>query len=87
MNRYLFIALIVAAALVHAEPRVRPAKWAQPVIETALKNFYKVSDGLYRSAQPDDDTFAEIKALGITTVLNLRHFHCIAIPSEEDPNG
>ena len=32
-----------------------------------------VSDQLYRGAQPKDDSFAELKKLGIDIVVNLRH--------------
>ena len=40
-----------------------------------LSNFYKVSDRLYRSAQPTRDGMARLKELGIKTVVNLRSFH------------
>jgi protein tyrosine/serine phosphatase len=40
-----------------------------------LTNFYKVTDNLYRCAQPDEDGLREAKALGIRTVINLRFFH------------
>lgn len=53
----------------------RPAKWAQPVAAKHLTNFYKVTDNLYRCAQPDEDGLREAKALGIRTVINLRFFH------------
>ena len=38
-----------------------------------LPNFGVVSDQLYRGAQPADSGFAELKALGIAIVVNLRH--------------
>jgi protein tyrosine/serine phosphatase len=53
----------------------RPAEWAQPVAATALKNFHKVSDGLYRCAQPDKAGMRELEKLGIRTVINLRDNH------------
>jgi protein tyrosine/serine phosphatase len=40
-----------------------------------LKNFAKVSDILYRGAQPTKEGFAELKKLGIKTVINLRAKH------------
>jgi len=40
-----------------------------------LPNFYRVSDGLYRGAQPNREGFRELKALGIKTVVNLRSYH------------
>ena len=40
-----------------------------------LNNFAKVSDALYRGAQPTAEGFAELKKMGIKTVVNLRQFH------------
>ncbi len=72
----LIIAVIITVCLdLTAGPRVRPAEWASPVIESNLSNFYKVSDKVYRSEQPDSKAFKELAVLGITTVLNLRNYH------------
>ncbi|MEW6026119.1 MAG: dual specificity protein phosphatase family protein [Planctomycetota bacterium] len=40
-----------------------------------LSNFAKVSDVLYRGAQPEPEGFAELKKMGIKTVINLRDNH------------
>lgn len=40
-----------------------------------LPNFAKVSDVLYRGAQPTKEGFAELKKLGVKTVINLRARH------------
>jgi len=40
-----------------------------------LSNFAKVSDILYRGAQPTKDGFPELKKLGIKTIINLRAKH------------
>lgn len=40
-----------------------------------LTNFYKVSDSLYRGAQPEVNGFAELKKIGIKTIINLRANH------------
>ena len=54
----------------------RPPRWAQPIAGLeGLPNFHKVSDPLYRGAQPEDEGFAELKRLGIKTVVNLRSLH------------
>lgn len=54
----------------------RPADWAQSMPATpGMSNFYKVSDDLYRGAQPDAQGFAELKKLGIKTIINLRQMH------------
>jgi protein tyrosine phosphatase (PTP) superfamily phosphohydrolase (DUF442 family) len=42
---------------------------------TALPNFYKVSDDLYRGGQPNRDGFIGLKHGGVKTVVNLRSFH------------
>jgi protein tyrosine phosphatase (PTP) superfamily phosphohydrolase (DUF442 family) len=53
----------------------RPASWAQPLQETGIPNLFKVSDSLYRSAQPTDEALRNMRHLGIVTVVNLRAFH------------
>jgi protein tyrosine/serine phosphatase len=45
------------------------------MIESSLENFHRVDDRLYRSAQPDSEAMAEVEALGIRVVLNLRSLH------------
>lgn len=40
-----------------------------------LPNFAKISDALYRGAQPTEEGFAELKKMGIKTIINLRDFH------------
>ena len=53
----------------------RPAEWAAPVNGAAVKNCYKVTDEIYRSAQPAGETAGSLKAIGIKSILNLRHYH------------
>lgn len=53
----------------------RPGSWAQPVKLAGVSNLYKVSDLLYRCAQPTADGFKELEKLGIRTVINLRSEH------------
>ena len=40
-----------------------------------VPNLHKVSDSLYRSAQPSAEGMANLKAMGIVTIVNLRSFH------------
>jgi protein tyrosine/serine phosphatase len=47
---------------------------SQALEAPGLSNFHKVSDSLYRSAQPTAEGFRSLKALGVTTVVNLRSF-------------
>jgi protein tyrosine phosphatase (PTP) superfamily phosphohydrolase (DUF442 family) len=53
----------------------RPATWARPVSSELLKNFYRIDDKLYRSAQPNKKGFEELKTLGIRNVLSFRDHH------------
>src|SRR5512136_903176 len=56
-------------------PTHRPLHWAQPLQMEGVPNLYKVSDTLYRSAQPSAEGMKNLKAMGIETVVNLRSFH------------
>ena len=53
----------------------RPAHWAQPIDFNGLPNFHKVTNDLYRGAQPTAEGIRQLKKLGIKTILNLRTFH------------
>lgn len=63
------------AATTQAAGTNRPATWAQPVVLPGVPNLHKVSDRLYRSAQPTAEGMANLKKAGIKTLLNLRSFH------------
>jgi protein tyrosine phosphatase (PTP) superfamily phosphohydrolase (DUF442 family) len=53
----------------------RPAHWAGPNQQEGVPNLHRVSDTLYRSAQPSAEGMRNLKALGIRTIVNLRSFH------------
>ncbi|MBN2138342.1 MAG: tyrosine-protein phosphatase [Sedimentisphaerales bacterium] len=53
----------------------RNGRWAQKVDLPGVPNLYKVSDVLYRSAQPTAEGMKELEKMGIKTVLNLRSSH------------
>jgi len=53
----------------------RPAKWAVKLDRPPLSNFHQVTTNLYRGAQPNKRGMAELKAMGIKTVMNLRSLH------------
>lgn len=53
----------------------RPENWAPPVQVVGVPNLHKVSDLLYRCAQPTAPGFKELEKLGIRTVVNLRSEH------------
>ncbi len=50
----------------------RPGEWATAIQREGLSNLYKVSDRLYRGAQPEKRGFEELKKMGIKTIVNLR---------------
>ncbi len=50
-------------------------QWASDVNIEGLPNCHKVSENLYRGAQPSKEGMKQLKILGIKTVINLRAFH------------
>ena len=68
--------LVLTTLAVADEPTAkRPASWAQPIKLAGVPNLHKVSDNLYRSAQPTAQGMKNLKKLGIVAVVNLRSFH------------
>ena len=53
----------------------RNPKWATPINNQDLPNLHRVSDDLYRGAQPTAAGMAELKRMGVKTVFNLRTLH------------
>ena len=67
----LLLALAGAVSGAHAE--TASPRWAEPLAGGEdLPNLYRVSPDLLRGAQPTDAGFAELKRLGVRTVINLR---------------
>ena len=50
-------------------------QWAQRLEMPGVENLHKVSDFLYRGAQPTKEGMQKLKELGIKTIVNLRSFH------------
>jgi protein tyrosine/serine phosphatase len=50
------------------------SKWAQPLELQGVPNLYKVSDNLYRGAQPTVEGMKQLEKMGVKTVVNLRTF-------------
>jgi protein tyrosine/serine phosphatase len=50
----------------------RPDQWATAVKRAGLPNLHKVSDDLYRGAQPEKEGMQELKKLGIKTIVSFR---------------
>lgn len=53
----------------------RPEKWAQPIRMEGVPNLHKVSDNLYRSAQPTAGGMRNLKKMGVKKIVSLRSFH------------
>lgn len=53
----------------------RNPNWAQPMVVSGVPNLNKVTDGLYRSAQPSAEGMTRLRAMGVETIVNLRSFH------------
>ncbi|MGB2808244.1 MAG: dual specificity protein phosphatase family protein [Sedimentisphaerales bacterium] len=50
-------------------------EWAHRLEMPGVENLHKVSDFLYRGAQPTKEGMQQLKELGIKTIVNLRSFH------------
>jgi protein tyrosine phosphatase (PTP) superfamily phosphohydrolase (DUF442 family) len=50
-------------------------EWAQHLEVPGVENLHKVSEELYRGAQPSSEGMQQLKELGIKTIVNLRLFH------------
>lgn len=69
------MAMILLPAMTAAGSEDRPEKWAEPVILEGVPNLHRINDQLYRSAQPTAAGMANLKKLGIKTIVSLRTFH------------
>ncbi len=68
--------LVLANLAIASEPATpSPVLWAQPYKIDGVPNLHKVSEDLYRSAQPTAIGMTNLKQMGIETVVNLRSFH------------
>ncbi len=54
---------------------VTQKKWAQALELSGVPNLHKVSDDLYRGAQPSSEGMKQLEKLGIKTIVNLRLVH------------
>ncbi len=60
----------LAARLARRNPR-----WAKPMARQGLPNLHRVSNDLYRGAQPTSEGIRDLKKMGVKTIVNLRVFH------------
>ncbi len=75
MLRWILILALLSPALSQADVRARPLEWAQPMLGSELKNFYRLDEQVYRSKQPDDEEMVALEAMGVRSILNLREYH------------
>ena len=75
LRRLLPFFLLLSAAVAADGPRERPAAWATQLINTTLENVYRVSADLSRCEQPGKADIADLHALKIASILNLREHH------------
>lgn len=76
-RRLSLITMAAALALVGATAL---GAWQGKVSGIAVENFGKVNDNYYRGSQPDAEGFAQLKRLGIKTVIDLRKDSQAAAP-------
>jgi len=55
-----------------ADAATRLDDWASPIDLPGVPNARRVSEGLYRGAQPSEQGFDSLRELGVRTVVNLR---------------
>jgi tyrosine-protein phosphatase SIW14 len=72
---FLYIAILLAVASIQAEDAKAPPFATSRDDVPGVKNFAKVSDILYRGEQPTAEGFAQLKKMGVKTVVNLRSFN------------
>lgn len=66
---------LVAAAPIALRAQValaRPRDWAMPVAMEGAPNLHRVTDRIYRSAQPNAVGFRNLAAVGLRRVINIR---------------
>lgn len=65
----------IVEARAQSEKSSRDINWAVEIEKAGLPNLHKVSEDLYRGAQPSAEGMQELKNMGIKTVVNLRSLH------------
>lgn len=71
-----WIALVVMVLITAATSAAdRDTNWAVKVEQAGLPNLHRITDNLYRCAQPTTQGMRAAEKLGIKTVISLRAFH------------
>jgi protein tyrosine phosphatase (PTP) superfamily phosphohydrolase (DUF442 family) len=71
----MIVAIGLPAGMGAGLPEKRPAAWAQPIVMEGVPNLHRVSDILYRSAQPTAGGMRHLREIGVKTIVSLRSFH------------
>lgn len=58
-----------------AAGEARPSHWAQPLPGHGVENLHRITPTVLRSAQPKAEGLAGLNALGVRTIVSLRHFN------------
>lgn len=84
LSSFLFLAIFSFPAFPQTPPATSAMQsaYAEKIHVEGIPNTGKVNDHLYRGAQPNLSTFAELKKMGVTTVVNLRLEHDADIAAE-----
>lgn len=74
---YIIVWLIFATCSISAVGAVseRPPEWAVPIQLDGVPNLYKVTDNLYRSAQPTAEGMRNLEKLGLKHIISVRANH------------
>jgi protein tyrosine/serine phosphatase len=68
-------AAIVFASVVATTAAERDPAWATKIEQVGLPNLHRVTENIFRCAQPTDEGMRSAEKLGIKTVISLRAFH------------
>jgi protein tyrosine/serine phosphatase len=72
LSRRVPVFVVGLALLLSSSLQARSLSPSTPLDNIRIDNFGKVSDSLYRGAQPSGRDYADLAALGVKTVVNLR---------------
>jgi protein tyrosine/serine phosphatase len=73
--QYAALSVALGAMLASCAQVPHNPDWAVPIANDEIDNLHRVSKDLYRGAQPSDEGFRQLKAMGIKAVVCLRREH------------
>lgn len=69
------VAFLCFCCITAKEKEETAPPFAEKIVDTGIKNMYKLDNDLYRSAQPGKKGFQALEKKGIKSALNLREYH------------